>query len=93
MIHYKKVRETDTEYAHINVFFDDEYMGYITKDDFENELKSWVFTSKNLRISYFRGTTLKDIKETLNKIYKGIPVDLTLHFGMSDKNYLMKTLK
>jgi hypothetical protein len=88
MIVYKSVKETNKEYAHINVYFNETYMGYIMRD-FKAPITKWVFTSKNSKISYFRGERLEDIKDTLSKIYNKIPVKLMLHFGMTQYNYVM----
>jgi hypothetical protein len=50
---------------------------------------SWIFTPNKSNISYFRDNTLKEVKETLNKIYDGVPVNLKLHFGMIENNYVL----
>ena len=88
MITYKRVKETETELAHVKVFFDNKEVGYIMQD-YSVKKDSWIFTPNKSNISYFRGNTLKEVKETLNKIYDGVPVNLKLHFGMVKNNYVL----
>ncbi len=90
MIIYKKVKSTDNELAHIKVYFDDEYMGYIIKDYSNININHWIFTSKNKRISYFVDKTKKDIISTLEKIYQKKSINLKLHFGLKKENYIIK---
>jgi len=88
MVTYKKVRETETELAHVKVFFDNKEVGYIMLDNSSVKKDRWIFTSNKSNISYFRGNTLKEVKETLNKIYNGVPVNLKLHFGLTVNDYV-----
>jgi len=90
MIIYKKVKSTDNELAHTKVYFDDEYMGYIIKDYSNININHWIFTSENKRISYFVDKTRRDIIYTLEKIYQKKLVNLKLHFGLKEENYIIK---
>jgi len=94
MVTIKTIRKSEDELRHFDVYFDvyfdDEYMGYIIKDDSKIHILEWIFVSKNKKISYFREKNKKNIELKLEKIYKKIPVDINLHFGMNELNYKMK---
>ena len=87
MVTYKNIKETETELAHVKVFFDNKEVGYIM-EDYSVKKDNWVFTPNKSNISYFRENTLKEVKETLIKIYNGVPVNLKLHFGLTENDYV-----
>jgi len=65
MLSFKNVRETDNTHAHVNVYNNSEYIGYITSPKVNPIMGLWYFTSKT---TDFKNQNAKTKTELIEKI-------------------------
>jgi len=80
---YKK--DTDTEFAHTEVYVGSEYLGYFlsNKSKFDSIGENWNFVSKSNKVQYFHSKTKQELINTLTKQVNKEYVKLKQHFGLT----------
>lgn len=65
---YKKIKGCDRYFPHTNVYLNDEYIGYIIRNNSfcANKLENWNFCSSNFLIPNFYESTQNKLKDKLS---------------------------
>lgn len=84
MLEIKKVSHTEYSKTLYKVYFEEEYLGYYTKNTSKFAVvdENFNFSSKCDKIEYFRTKTKDEIIQILEKQIKKEPVTLLQHFGI-----------
>jgi len=84
MLKFKKIRATDKEHAHTEVYWDNELLGYYMPNHSPNASvnENWNFERCSNSVQYFWERTKKDLIKTLQKQVNKEYVVLNQHFGI-----------
>jgi hypothetical protein len=86
-IRYKQIRPTDKEHGHTQVFVDDEYKGYMMRNqgEFVEVGKTWTFSTQNAAIPNLSANTKAELIELLEAAIakSGVITVLSVDFRLS----------